>query len=145
MPWWLSEFSRQYYVPLIDYGSDRAGDWLLIGSGCGVMMAVMDVEPRFRWCVDLDAVKDKSRFERWACWAENFVGLVAIAGWFSYSDPAPIRRAAARMKRRPIAYTPFHDVGAVQLDSLEQFLRHLRDDVSGRREEIQPADDRHRA
>jgi hypothetical protein len=130
VPEWLAEFSRAYYVPLIDYAPPAGvarGDWLLIGSGCGVMMGVMDQVPRIRWCVDLDDVKDKSRFARWMGWAENFVGLVAIAGWFSLSDPTPLREGIAQLKRRPAIYTPFVELGepADRSSTLQAYLDRL--------------------
>ena len=42
-----------YRVDLIDYGRDTGG--LLISSGCGTMMAVMDHAPALRFCLDIDA------------------------------------------------------------------------------------------
>jgi hypothetical protein len=113
---WLAEFSRQYYVPLLDYGPGR-GDRLLIGSGCGIMLGVMDVCPAFRWCVDIDTIRNVSRFGRWLAWAENFVGGVGVVGWFSITDPGLLRAA--------IVYAPFTDLGGLRFGELDQFIRHI--------------------
>jgi hypothetical protein len=86
-------------VPLVDYG--REGNWMLISSGAGIMMAIMDAEPRFRWCVDIDGIRDTRRFVRWAQWAEHFVGRVAVAGWFSLTDPALLRSAVISLRVPP--------------------------------------------
>jgi hypothetical protein len=121
MPEWLAGFSREYYVPLVDYKRDGGG--LLVGSGCGVMMAAMDALPQFRWCVDIDNIRDTSRFWRWLPWAESFASRVAVVGWFSITDPTVLRQAIGGMKRRPLAYTPGTDLGAEHCPTLEEFLR----------------------
>ena len=127
---WLAEFSGQYYVPLADYGAHR-GDWLLLSSGCGIMMAVMDADQRFRWCVDVDGLKDRSRFARWAGWSQRLVAGVAVVGWFSITDPSLLRQAVAAMDQMPLAYTPGVELGAKHCGSLEEFLQQLQD-FSGR-------------
>lgn len=128
MPQWLVEFSRQYYVELEDYGwAGGRGDWLLIGSGAGIMMAVMDVAPRVRWCVDFDSIRRKERFGRWLNWAENFVGGIAIAGWFSITDPKLLREAVAGLKRPPLCYTQMAEIDGERVETLEEFIDRIQD------------------
>jgi hypothetical protein len=124
-PWWLSEFSAQYFIDLTDYGPQGRGDWLLIGSGAGIMMAVMDAAPRLRWCVDIDSLRRTDRFARWLAWAENFVGGIAIAGWFSITDPAMLIEAVKGLKKKPLCYTQMADVGGERVETLGELIEHL--------------------
>lgn len=124
MPEWLSRFSSQYYIDLHDYG--RPSDWLLVSSGSGVMMAAMDACPQFRWCMDIDALGNRSRFSRWLQWADNFVSGIGVVGWFSITDPEMLRNAIGNLRRQPIIYTPFAEVGLGRYCSrFEDFVRNV--------------------
>lgn len=115
---------------MIDYGADRPGDWLLIGSGCGIMMAVMDVELRFRYCFDIDSIKEPTaRLDQWLMAVETIVSRIAVVGWFSITDPAPLRTALNCLKCRPLVYA---GMGACELfpnhctvATLDQFISTL--------------------
>lgn len=79
-------------VPLIDYGRPTEG--VLVGSGSGLMMALMDVCPNFRWCTEFDNAQN-------ANWIDFIEGvsrhvLVVVAGWFSITDPRALREAVGR-------------------------------------------------
>lgn len=81
--------ARMYGLPpLIDYGSGR-GRGVLVASGSGIMMAVMDSVPSLRWCVDVDAAYlRKPRLVEFVDLCLGIDSYVALAGWFSISDPS---------------------------------------------------------
>lgn len=114
-------------VPVLDYARPSRG--LLIGSGSGIMMAVMDASDRFRFAVDLDQCRDHDALCDWvhALDRNGLVDLIAIAGWFSISSPKKIAGALSRVRVPAIVY-----VGAglgreafancLVVDTLEEFL-----------------------
>lgn len=91
-------------------------------------MAVMDAEPKFRYCVDLDEVPDKTQLGDWLEWAANRFDVIGIVGWFSLSDPAPLRKAvqgASDQHAEIFGYTPGTALGCKGFDSLADFLGAL--------------------
>jgi hypothetical protein len=110
-------------VPAIDY--DRRGAGTLVSSGSGIMLAVMDACPRLARCVDLDHLPPDSRFHDWLAWMWRLAAPVAIVGWFSISDPGPLRLAIASLPERPLTYTPGTFLGGWHIDTLDDFLRLL--------------------
>lgn len=128
----LAAFARGYRIPLIDYGPDREGDraGLLISSGCGTMMAVMDACPAFRWCLDIDAigqsVQRTSSLTNFLLAAERYVQPLGVVGWFSITDPEPLRRSLRRLRTlgRVLVYTQAARVpGGYEFETLEDFIR----------------------
>lgn len=129
--------ARMYHVPLVDYceSTPEPNRWgVLIGSGCGLMMSVMDVVP-FRFCLDADELHlaaDPSRayaLAQFIAIAARLEG-VALVGWFSITDPAPLANAFAALDPPGLLY-----MGDMQgrrpdvpgtVDTLEQFLTAAR-------------------
>jgi len=97
----IEQAARMYSIPLIDY---HRGSGVLIGSGAGTMMAVMDQALELRWCVDVDSFDKRSRLADFLLMAERVVSPIVVAGWFSITDPAPIRRAIAGLRTPPVCY-----------------------------------------
>ena len=92
-----------YGVPVIDYGRAHERQGILVSSGCGIMMAVMDQVP-LRYCVDVDTLKTPSaRLGDFLLMSEHVCPPVAVCGWFSLHDPRPLRAALAALLR-PIVY-----------------------------------------
>lgn len=94
----VEAISEAYRIPLIDYGRD--GDGLLLAVGSGMMMAAMDLLPRMRWCVDLGGGQrfdgpNRNRLAEWLAWMNREADVVAVAAWFSVTDPRAIREALA--------------------------------------------------
>ncbi len=58
---------------------------MLLASGSGLMMAIMDAVPEFRWCAELDRGGHALDF---ALLAAPHVRAIGLAGWFSISSPA---------------------------------------------------------
>jgi hypothetical protein len=123
----VTAFARGYHIPLIDYGPDledqRRG--LLVSSGAGVMMAAMDACPAFRWCLDIDALGARSSLVDFLLGAERYVQPLGVVGWFSITDPEPLRRALRRLRTlgRVLVYTPGARVpGGYDFNSLEEFV-----------------------
>ncbi len=89
----VDQISRLYRIPVIDYVADshyaygRDDDWLLVTAGSGLMLSIMDIEPRFRYCIDADGIKDALgdgyRFGQWLIGMERLVRRIAFAGWYS--------------------------------------------------------------
>lgn len=133
--------ARLYAMPLIDYGDDqdayedRRG--VLLGSGCGLMMGVMDAVP-FRWCMDTDELKlhqnpyrvyQLTQFVEMVSRAPD--GGIALAGWFSISDPTPFRTAFAELDPPGIVYAGNVRLGVPgEVSSLEEFIVAARDAVN---------------
>ena len=120
-----------FCVPVIDYR--RASNGLLIGSGAGIMAAIMDATQRFRFAVDLDDCRDDDRLCAWvrALDRNGLVDLIALAGWFSISDPTEI---AATLRGLSVPTIVYSGAGLRReafgnlplLDTLDGFLSRLR-------------------
>src|SRR5216117_3249979 len=97
----LDRWARMYGVTYSDYadragyGYGREGDGLLVASGCGLMMAVMDACPALRYCFDTDTQGKNALWADWLICAERYASMIVVAGWFSISDPAPLVRGVA--------------------------------------------------
>jgi len=87
----LPQAARLYGAPVIDYERESRG--LLVSSGAGIMMAVMDEVPTLRWCVDIDRMPSHERLPDFLLMAERVCEPLAVCGWFSLTDPTPLRRA----------------------------------------------------
>ncbi len=107
---------------LIDYGSAR-GRALLIASGSGIMMSVMDAESSFRWCVDSDVCG--GNIVDFAILAARHVSYIGLAGWFSITDPAAFREImSCELKCPTIAYGGNVLLGVA---TLREFLDECRE------------------
>ena len=90
----------------VDY--QRASYGLLIGSGAGTMMAVMDHAPQFRFALDADQYR--GREDRLCDWIRaldrnRLVDLVVVCGWFSISDPVPLAGALDTLSAPTVVYS----------------------------------------
>jgi hypothetical protein len=119
------QLSKLYKIDPIDYESDEMGvsrlrgDWLLVASGSGIMMAVMDMEPRFRWCIDIDGIKDpRARLADWLIGMEYWTGRICAVGGWALSDPAPLA-LALRSLVRPVTIYPITVQNPGVFDGLE--------------------------
>lgn len=121
----LEQASRFYGVPLIDYERPSARG-LLVSSGSGIMMSVMDKVPALRWCVDVDMLGPTARLTDFLVMADAFVERIAVCGWFSITDPAPLRAAVAALSRAPLVYAGHIELGAGrQVPTLGEFIDAL--------------------
>jgi hypothetical protein len=115
----------------VDYR--RASYGLLIGSGAGVMMGVMDIAPRFRFALDADQYRGR---ETYLCdWIRAMdrnclVDLIAVCGWFSITDPIPLAGALDTLSAPTVVYSGgglgreiFEQASFT--DSLDEFLRRV--------------------
>lgn len=120
-------------LPVVDY--QRASFGLLLGSGSGTMMAIMDQSSRFRFALDIDQCR--GREDHLADWLRALdrnalVDLVALAGWFSISDPTLVARALKTL-RTPVAVYSGAGLradafaGLPLSDTLDEFLCHVSD------------------
>lgn len=101
----INIIAKSMGVPLIDYGSHR-GAGILLSSGSGIMMAMMDACPCLRWCVDIDEpAKDA---ERWLAQVSVEARPVVAVGWFSISPSDRMRRLLASCRIQPMTYLPFY-------------------------------------
>jgi hypothetical protein len=127
----LEHASRLYQVPLVDYGADR-GRGLLVSSGAGMMMAIMDQCARIRWCVDIDALprRESVRVADFLLLAEPHCDPIGVCGWFSITNPEEMLRAV-RQLRAPSVYLGNVRAGLDgECDSLRAFIERLQGDES---------------
>jgi hypothetical protein len=94
----IPEAAKMYRIPLTDFGPEGWGEYpcrrgVLVSSGAGIMSAVMDQVP-FRYCVDTDELRGRLH------WLADFMlmayavdPMLGVCGWFSYTDPEPLRAA----------------------------------------------------
>ena len=91
----------QYFgFELHDY--KRAGDSILIASGSGLMMAIMDAVPRFRWCIDIDSHRDITHRVPTLMSALDIncqFKAIAVAGWFSVDKPHTLQQGISKVTR----------------------------------------------
>lgn len=112
----LSKFG----VELIDYG--RSGSGMVLASGCGLGLALMDVVERCRWFVDVD----RYRFAAvdWEAvgvhLSLNGVSEFILAGWFTIDVP----RAFDAFERGIVRGKVSRYEGGKEV-SLEEFLSSL--------------------
>jgi hypothetical protein len=127
----LNLCSAIFDVRPVDY--ERSSRGLLIGSGAGVLMAVMDLASCFRYAIDVDQCR--GRMDRLGAWLRaldrnGLVDRIAVCGWFSITDPKEIAGALAGLSAPILVYAggglgreQFADF--VVVDTLEQFLRRV--------------------
>lgn len=122
----VDQWAKMYRIPLVHYGSlGRRG--VLLGSGAGLMMGIMDTLPA-RWCLDLDVLGQNPaesiiyRIEQFVIGAHAVEG-VALAGWFSISNPDPIRRIFANLQPPGVVYAGNVRLGVPgEVDCLDDFM-----------------------
>jgi hypothetical protein len=128
----LAAFARGYRIPLIDYSRPSSG--LLVSSGAGCMMAAMDSCPALRWCLDIDQLAPESRLAQFLAAAEHLARPIAVLGWFSITDPVPLRAALAGLSRVDEVLVYVHAArlpGGKQCASLLEFERALCESPTG--------------
>lgn len=113
-------------VPLIDYR--RPGDAVLVSSGCGIMMSIMDQVPRYRWSVDADAMRSLPPWRiEWFITAidrNTDVPLLGVAGWFSLDDPTYLRAGLEAVRRmRTCSYSGGIGAFSGEARTLSDFVR----------------------
>ena len=141
----LNFCSQIFGIPVIDYRRSSAG--LLVSSGGGIMLAVMDACDRFRYAIDMDQCR--GREDRLCDWLRaidlnGLVDFIAFAGWFSISDPMSIANVLRLMRTEVLIYSGaglarelFNDLPLV--DNLGIFLRRATKKAAGRSLKISTA------
>jgi len=96
---------RVYHIEGIEYRG-REERSLFVSAGTGLMLAVMDLCPRLRWCVDVDGLDGAqwTRFADWLICAAKRTEVIAFAGWYCATDPKPVADALRRIGRRDPCY-----------------------------------------
>lgn len=97
----VDKIYRGFGVELIDY--DRQGLGVVISSGCGLGLAIMDVLPTARYFVDIDRYRTRSL--DWEavgvllrCGNPSFVVLV---GWYTIDVPQAMNAIELGLKGAP--------------------------------------------
>lgn len=140
MSFTVKQASILYRIPVIDYLADptwqygREADWLLVSAGTGLMLSVMDVEPRFRYCVDSDGIPDAMsyRIGEWLLIMQRLVERVCAVGWYSNPENArpllkalaPLHTAKVYLGNVPAAM--LEEYGFDPILDLSDFLSRLR-------------------
>ena len=90
----------------VDYERED-GNWLLLGAGSGLMMSIMDMEPRHRYCIDTDILTpdEWARMPDWLTLMEGCCDRINACGWFSrYENGLRMLAVLRGLKRRPLVY-----------------------------------------
>lgn len=99
------------------------------------MMAVMDAQPEFRWCADLDRGGHALDF---AILVAKHVRILGLVGWFSISEPKQFRQIVAEPLACPVvAYGGNVDLGCADLRA---FFDVCAQSIVGRKEPELAAD-----
>jgi hypothetical protein len=130
-----SEINRRYGIEPTDWNSTR-GDWLLVAAGTGIMMSVMDQEPRFRWSIDTDLLLRTPEADRFAAWLymwERFIaGRICAVGWYSrWQNGEPMAMWLSILEHRPLVYFGRNERPELWshcdlAPTLDEFLRRLQ-------------------
>ena len=120
----VEQAAKLYGIPLLDFGRGRG---VLISSGCGIMVGVMD-QVAFRWCIDADQLT-RGQQARLGSFAEmaGAQGPVAVCGWFSLSDPTPLVAALQSAPPPVLAYAGGKRFGVDgEASNLDEFIEKCR-------------------
>ena len=111
---------------LIDY--KRQGDSVLIASGAGIMMAIMDSVPRFKYSIDIDSFRHlNDRVPEFMCALDLNcnIEVLGIAGWFTVDKPTALQQGINKIKRTKIvSYSGNYGVFPNESESLDIFIKN---------------------
>jgi hypothetical protein len=120
-PVWLAQY---FGFDLIDY--KRIGDGVLIASGCGIMMSIMDAVPRFQYCIDVDSFRhNHSRLPQLlSAFDKNcHFKVIGIAGWFSLDKPDALRQGQQRITNAQcVTYSGGYSAFTDEAKTLKDFI-----------------------
>jgi hypothetical protein len=121
------KLAKYFGFDLIDY--DRSGDSILIASGSGLMMAIMDVCPRFKYCIDIDNFREIANRIPQLISAFDLnceVNIIGIAGWFSIDNPEQLIIAQKKIKQSEcIAYSGGYNYFINENHTLKEFIESV--------------------
>ena len=118
------KIANYFGFQLHDYS--RTGDAVLIASGSGLMMAIMDAVPRFRYCIDVDNYRHiTSRVPELISAIDLNCNqtLLGIAGWFSVDAPDQLCKGISKIKQTGyVAYSGGYGVFPNECATLNEFI-----------------------
>lgn len=82
--------SKIYGIPIIDYGENR-GDGVLICTGSGYMMSIMDINKTIRYCVETKDIVNNPNAKYWIMELQSTTPFIIFAGWLSVTKPETIK------------------------------------------------------
>jgi hypothetical protein len=116
--------AKYFGFDLIDY--KRQGDSVLIASGAGIMMSIMDVVPRFKYCIDIDSYRQINNRVPQLISALDLncsLGIIGIAGWFSIDKPKALQEGISKIKKtKCVSYSGNYAVFPNEVSTLELFI-----------------------
>lgn len=120
----VAQVARIAGVTIHDYvRADASG--VLVTSGTGIMLALMDAAPCLRWCVDLDLIRSDRERGMFLRLLDGETSLLVVAGWWTVSDPTAVRAALSNYQRtRVLALSPI-DIGVPRVTSLVALAEQL--------------------
>ena len=125
---------RKYGIEAFDYRRGKSA--ILVAAGTGLMLSIMDQCVPIRWCLDVDTltVEQKARLPSWLQCVGNVTQFVAVAGWFSSTNPKPLAEAVSALRpSKVVCYVQFHGVGADPFlnlrtaNTLAEFLEQVKE------------------
>lgn len=120
-PIWLAKY---FGFDLIDY--KRWGDGVLIASGCGIMMSIMDAVPRYQYCIDVDSFREnQSRLPQLLSALDKNCQfkLIGIAGWFSLDQPTMLQQGQQRITNTHcVTYSGGYKAFINETSTLSEFI-----------------------
>lgn len=82
--------SKVYNVPVIDYGTDR-GNGILVATGSGLMMTIMDMRKEIRYCVETKELLKNDMSKYWIMELQTTVDLLLFVAWLSITPESKIQ------------------------------------------------------
>lgn len=81
--------SKIYKIPIIDYGESR-GEGVLICTGSGLMMSIMDINKSIRYCIETKDLINIINAKYWIMELQSCTPFIIFAGWLSVTKPESI-------------------------------------------------------
>lgn len=117
-----------YDVDIINY--NRNGSALLIGSGCGITLGIMDSILKIGYSLDIDSYRDREHLIDWETIGVIIdhagFSFIAMAGWFTLDTPVIFEKLQKAIKKTPL----YNYEGGGQL-SLKEFLSNIEQSENG--------------
>lgn len=105
----------------LDFGR---GDGLVLTTGAGLMLALMDQIPNARWCVDIGPDRGTQKVIDWATFTGRLVRFTVAHLWMSLTGPAWMKEVLSCFPQDRLAVWSWPQIQAgYTADSMEELAQ----------------------